>query len=228
MIWAFIIIMINTLNINTMGTEQEQPDKPVIMYIHGFMSGANGSKPRQLEKQFGDRYRILAPELTADPDESLEQINRLIAREHPSIIIGTSLGGWMAMACESGDADVVVVNPCIDPRQQLAMWAGQTHEYFCKRLDGRQTYTLTQETLDKYAAYPPLDALVEAKGSHLHALCTTADELLGASHLEALRPLLPADRLMIVDDFGHQCNGPGLQHLFTIIETLTPTTPVGD
>lgn len=26
-------------------------DKPVLMYIHGFMSGANGAKQKQLQKQ---------------------------------------------------------------------------------------------------------------------------------------------------------------------------------
>uniref|UniRef100_UPI00256F3109 hypothetical protein n=1 Tax=Duncaniella freteri TaxID=2530391 RepID=UPI00256F3109 len=45
---------------------------PVMMYLHGFMSGANGVKQRQLQRQFKDRYRVIAPELDADPDSSLE------------------------------------------------------------------------------------------------------------------------------------------------------------
>ena len=49
---------------------------PVMMYLHGFMSGANGAKQRQLQRQFKGRYRVIAPELDADPDSSLEVINR--------------------------------------------------------------------------------------------------------------------------------------------------------
>ena len=48
---------------------------PVMMYLHGFMSGANGAKQRQLQRQFKGRYRVIAPELDADPDSSLEVIN---------------------------------------------------------------------------------------------------------------------------------------------------------
>ncbi len=122
---------------------------PVMMYLHGFMSGANGAKQRQLQRQFKGRYRVVAPELDADPDNSLAIINREIEREQPEIIIGTSLGGFMALECDSGKADVVIVNPCLYPGRQLSQWVGEEHTYFCKRLDGVQTYTLTQETLDK-------------------------------------------------------------------------------
>lgn len=122
---------------------------PAIMYLHGFMSGANGAKQRQLQKQFKGRYRVIAPELDADPESSLEIINREIERVRPEIIIGSSLGGFMALECKPGNADVVIVNPCLFPQTQLAQWVGEEHTYFCKRLDGVQTYTLTQETLDK-------------------------------------------------------------------------------
>ena len=62
---------------------------PVMMYLHGFMSGANGSKQRQLQDHFKGRYRVIAPELNANPDNSLEVIDRTIREEHPEIIIGT-------------------------------------------------------------------------------------------------------------------------------------------
>ena len=39
---------------------------PVMMYIHGFRSGTNGSKREQLQKHFQGRYRVIAPEVDAD------------------------------------------------------------------------------------------------------------------------------------------------------------------
>lgn len=93
---------------------------PVMMYLHGFMSGANGAKQRQLQERFKGRYRVIAPELDADPESSLEIINREIERVRPEIIIGTSLGGFMALECKPGNADVVIVNPCLFPQTQQA------------------------------------------------------------------------------------------------------------
>ena len=58
---------------------------PIMMYLHGFMSGANGSKQRQLQKLFKGRYRVIAPELDADPDHSLDVINKTIKAEKPKI-----------------------------------------------------------------------------------------------------------------------------------------------
>lgn len=190
---------------------------PVMMYLHGFMSGANGAKQRQLQKQFKGRYRVIAPELTADPTDSLAVINEIIAKEKPEIIVGTSLGGYMAGICNSGNAKIIVVNPCTFPYTDLRRWVNQEHTYFCKRLDGVQTYTLTKSVLDHFMRYDFLDE-VETKRDRVFALCSTADEILGQSHLRLLSPILSPEYLVIVDNFGHQCSGNGLTHLYDLIE----------
>lgn len=192
---------------------------PVLMYIHGFRSGANGSKREQLQQHFEGRYRVIAPEVDADPDKSLSIINEIIAREKPEVIAGTSLGGWMTLMCDSGDAQLVVVNPRTNPQQTLGGWVGQELPYFCERLDGVQTYTLTPEVIDKYACYDIVKNIKE-KSNRLHALCSSCDELIGDIHIRTLQPLLPSDRLTVVDDFGHRCSGPGMDHLLEILENL--------
>lgn len=194
-------------------------NKPAVMYIHGFRSGANGSKRKELQRHFGDRYRIIAPEVDADPEMSLTILNEIIAHEKPEIIVGTSLGGWMTLMCDSGDAQLVVVNPSPYPRQTLARWVDQELPYFCERLDGKQTYTLTQEVLNKYAAYDIVKNIRE-KSDRLHALCSSADELIGDIHIRTLQPLLSPDRLSITNDFGHRCSGPGMEHLLQILDNI--------
>lgn len=189
---------------------------PVMMYIHGFRSGANGSKREQLQQHFEGRYRVIAPEVDADPETSFARLNEIFARERPEIIVGTSLGGWMTLMCDSGDAQLVVVNPSTHPEQTLSRWVGQELPYFCERLDGVQTYTLTKEVLDKYSRYDITKSIRE-KSDRIHALCSTADELIGDIHIRDLGPLLPTDRLTIVDDFGHRCSGAGMTHLFEVI-----------
>lgn len=192
---------------------------PVMMYLHGFMSGANGAKQRQLQRRYKGRYRVIAPELTANPIESLEIINDLIEDEKPEIIIGSSLGGWMAIECNSGNADVIVINPSLRPQNSISRWRDQEQTYFCKRLDGVQTYTLTQDVLDLYKGY---DAISTAKYRRLNisALCSSADELLGDSHYTVVREFLPKGYCKVVNDFGHQCRDAGMTHLYELIEKV--------
>lgn len=190
-----------------------------MMYIHGFRSGANGSKREQLQKHFKGRYRVIAPEVDADPEKSLAIINDIIARENPRIVIGTSLGGWMTLMCNSHDASLVVVNPCLNPKETLSQWKGEDLEYFCPRLDGTQTYRLTDEILNKYDRYDVVQAILKNRES-IYALCSTQDEILGTSHIEELQPLLINDRLTITDDFGHRCSGVGMNHLFEILNLV--------
>ena len=63
--------------------ENKKEKLPVMMYIHGFRSGSNGSKREQLQKHFAGCYRVIAPEVDADPEASLAKINEIIARERP-------------------------------------------------------------------------------------------------------------------------------------------------
>ena len=80
-----------------------------------------------------------------------------------------------------------------------------------------QTYTLTDETLNKYTKYSAMRDIT-LKRDHIFALCSTADELLGTSHVEILKDILPQSQLMIVSDFGHQCKDAGMTHLYNLIE----------
>lgn len=198
---------------------EKESKLPVMMYIHGFRSGANGSKHQQLQEHFRGKYRVIAPEVDADPKKSLEKINEIIALEKPEIIVGTSLGGWMTVMCNSGNAQLVIVNPATIPEVTLSQWEGQELPYFCPRLDGVQSYTLTKDVLDKYGDYD-FEAVVKEKAANILALCSTEDELLSDSHIKTLQPILPKEHLTVVDDFGHRCDAKGMIHLYKILDAI--------
>lgn len=198
---------------------EKESTLPVVMYIHGFRSGANGAKREQLQDYFRGKYRVIAPEVDADPKSSLEKINEIIALEKPEIIVGTSLGGWMTVMCNSENAQLVIINPATAPEDTLSQWDGQELPYFCRRLDGVQTYTLTKDILDKYKDYD-FEKTVKEKSAKIYALCSTEDELLSDNHIKTLQPLLPREHLTVVDDFGHRCDAKGMTHLFEILNVI--------
>lgn len=196
-----------------------ESELPVMMYIHGFRSGSNGSKRQQLQDHFRGKYRVIVPEVDADPKKSLEEINEIITLQKPEIIVGTSLGGWMTVMCNSGEAQLVVINPSTSPEVTLSQWVGLELPYFCSRLDGVQTYKLTKDVLDKYSDYN-FEAVVKEKAANIRALCSTEDELLSDSHIKTLKPILPKEHLTVVDDFGHRCDSKGMTHLFEILDSI--------
>lgn len=203
----------------------KEAELPVMMYIHGFRSGANGSKRELLQKHFEGKFRVVAPEVDADPETSLAKINEIIAQEHPQIIVGTSLGGWMTIMCESNNAQLVVVNPCLHPKETLSQWKDMDLEYFCPRLDGIQTLRLTDEILNKYNQYDVMRALKDKRES-IYALCSTQDELLGTSHIDVLQPMLStlpyvySRHFTLADDIGHRCSGAGIDHICKILDGI--------
>lgn len=61
---------------------------------------------------------------------------------------------------------------------------------------------------------------VKRRAPYVAALCSTADDLLGDSHVKALTGLLPDDYLMVTVDFGHQCKDTGMDLLYDLIERV--------
>lgn len=195
-------------------------EKPYLMYIHGFMSGANGTKQIQLKKKLKDYYNVMAPELTADPEEAINIINDMIEQYHPEVIVGTSLGGFMSLICNNINTTVYLCNPCLNPYKEISRWLNEPQTYFCERIDGVQTYTLTQDILDKYLKYDIFDILNKHK-DNIFAICSTCDDLLGDYHYKTLSNILDEDHLITSDKFDHRCSGEGFKMLVSLIKENT-------
>ena len=194
-----------------------------LLYIHGFMSGANSYTVRRLIARYGHLYEILSPELNGDPHYSLSLINSIIAKEKPRLIVGSSLGGFYALMCESGDIPVVVVNPCVDPYTHLQRYLDQVLTYHSKRDDGSSTYTLTRPVLERFKEYDVAEK-VRSKVDRIRALLSTNDEVLGDSHCQFFKQIAKKtdSKFLFKTDgrFGHQLAPNGFVLLSDMIDNV--------
>lgn len=193
--------------------------KPVIIYVHGFMSGGESLTAKRLRELYGDKYQIIAPEFTADPVESILKLDSVIRHYSPVAIVGTSLGGFYALMCESGNIPVFVVNPVVSPVEQMGHWLDDEQTYFCTRQDGAKRYTLDEKTLSKFSRFDVM-SVISSKSQYVYAICSTKDELLDDSHIRCLTPIIGESHISISDTFGHRISGMGAESLKRIIDSI--------
>ena len=84
-----------------------------IVYIHGLGGGTNSRIPNIFKSVVGDQYEIINPELPIMPLEGFAKAKEVVDREQPDLVIGSSLGGFFAMALP-GLYQTILVNPAMD------------------------------------------------------------------------------------------------------------------
>lgn len=193
--------------------------KPTAIYIHGYLSSANSSTGQKIRAMKGDRFNILTPEVTANPEHSLKVINDLIKESQPAIIIGSSMGGLYTLACDSREIPLLLINPLLTPVETITEhFLNKTFPYHCQRLDGATEATITDKELKQFAEIEAkIPSLIEDKKPYLAAILSTRDELLGDSHIKILQ-----DKITWIhkfNDFGHRCGGSCYGMISTLMES---------
>jgi predicted esterase YcpF (UPF0227 family) len=101
-----------------------------ILYLHGFGSCGEGNKSGALRAYFGEE-KILSPDLPYAPQDVITYIEKLIANEKVTLLIGSSLGGFYATYfAEKFSLPAVLLNPSVTPWQTLEKHIGW-QERFC-------------------------------------------------------------------------------------------------
>lgn len=117
-----------------------------IMYVHGIGSGKNGNTINWIRETFKD-HEIFSFDIPFDPKEAIEFIESKCAELDINMIIGTSLGGFYAMTISG--VQKILINPAIKAFETAETIGYGTHEYFCKRDDGIQTYEINDDFVTK-------------------------------------------------------------------------------
>ena len=116
--------------------------KPIAIYVHGLGSGATSTTVRMVCKIFSE-YEWIAIEVNENPFESVEKINATVSKFNPSLLMGTSLGGYYVFYADAPCATKVICNPAMNIAKLIRYKIGfGTYSYFVERQDGNTEYTL--------------------------------------------------------------------------------------
>ncbi|SIN93967.1 hypothetical protein SAMN05443662_1057 [Sulfurivirga caldicuralii] len=92
--------------------------RPLLVYVHGFMSSGSTLKGQALRRHFGDRFEPCTPTYPqTSPSASIEALEKEIsaAGAQKGVIVGSSLGGFYGqyLAARHG-WPLVMINPALD------------------------------------------------------------------------------------------------------------------
>ncbi len=105
--------------------------RPLLIYIHGFLSSSLSAKAQETRHYLEQQalpIEFVAPELSNYPLTAYQQLLQVIESQPLRKIglIGSSLGGFMATAlAEQYGLRAVLVNPAVNPHKLIAGFLGE-------------------------------------------------------------------------------------------------------
>ena len=119
-----------------------------VMYVHGFgSSGQSGTVTRIREVL--PNATVIAPDLPIRPEEAMALLHEVCEREHPDLIIGTSMGGMYSEMLYGYDR--ILVNPALqmgDTMKEHGMIGAQ--HFSNPRQDGIQDFMVAKALVKEY------------------------------------------------------------------------------
>ena len=101
----------------------------LVVYLHGFASSSQSEKAllvRDYFQQHLPQHRLSVPDLPYTPAEAWQELQLLCVQQPPQLIIGSSLGGFLATAlAEQYGCRAVLINPAVRPHLLLQQHLGR-------------------------------------------------------------------------------------------------------
>ena len=89
-----------------------------VLYVHGYMGSGSGDTATTIKRLLNaDRYNYISPQLSnrvGDIEQNIQQINDIIEKDKPGVVIGNSLGTFEVMNTKSGMYRILI-NPVFNP-----------------------------------------------------------------------------------------------------------------
>lgn len=100
-----------------------------IVYLHGFASSSQSEKAllvRDYFQQHLPQHQLSVPDLPYTPAEAWQELQLLCIQNPPQLVIGSSLGGFLATAlAEQYGCRAVLINPAVRPHLLLQQHLGR-------------------------------------------------------------------------------------------------------
>ena len=194
-----------------------------LLYLHGFASsGSSGTvtllRHEYWERRSSDKVVVMAPDIPVDPAEALPMLKDMVAKELPTLIVGTSMGAMYAQQLRGFER--ICVNPSFGMSKMYSRLSVGRHKWLNHRKDGSTTFQITKEIVANFAKMEEhqFDGIDEVDRLFCHGLFGDADEFAGEA-----RPIFEQHYPGMSQTFegGHRMNAE-LVHkvLFPFIDSL--------
>ena len=117
-----------------------------ILFAHGLASSGKYKMADSLRILLRPVH-VISPDLPLDPNAAVDMLRDICAREMPDLVVGLSLGGFMAQKLRG--CKRLLVNPDFHPSRLLRTMIGE-NRYLSPREDGALTFTVTEEICRAY------------------------------------------------------------------------------
>jgi predicted esterase YcpF (UPF0227 family) len=119
-----------------------------ILYCHGFGSSGQSGTVERLRVVM-PQAKVIAPDLPVRPEEAIALLHHICDTEHPSLIIGTSMGGMYAEQLRGHDR--ICVNPALEIAETMkAHGMTGTQQFQNPRQDGVQEFYVDKAMIKEY------------------------------------------------------------------------------
>lgn len=195
-----------------MYTWEEPKQKPYAMYIHGFASSPKSGTRASLARALPE-YEWLAPEVSHNPLESLTILNDWAHAFEPELIVGTSMGGMLALYVDAPKATKIVLNPSLEMDRTLRKMGYGKHPYLQEREDGATEFIIDEPMVQRFLAFKKEHSFI--LGSRNIGLFSTDDELLGHEMSKRNAKAVEEAGFDVVwsAKFGHRCNDNAVKEI---------------
>jgi len=117
----------------------------IILYLHG-MASSHACPIAKSIQELLPTDRVIVPDLSIDPDKAFPQIDKILKEEQVDLIVGHSLGGFMAQKYRGYKK--ILINPSLG-MSYMYLFRGD-NRYKQPRQDGNNTWHVTTQMCRKY------------------------------------------------------------------------------
>lgn len=182
-------------------------ENKTLLYAHGFASSGQSGTVERLRKLL-PATRILAPDLPVSACEALTLLQAIAEKEHPDVIVGSSMGGMLVEQLKGYDR--VLVNPAFEMGSANKSTLLGRHEFRAPRKDGATEFRITKPIIEEFQTVASgnfLHASEEEEQQRVFGLFGVHDDLVHTQPLFAQHY-----RQAIPFDGGHFLNDSAIAH----------------